>query len=94
MAGDLVTFNIQASDFASLAPPYLGDSITLTATGLQFGTNFSSTTGCNNPPCATLSSPLPQTGLLGVTNTFSWQTDCNHVSLPIDVLAVKILMFL
>ncbi len=80
MAGDLVTFNIQASDFASLAPPYLGDSITLTATGLQFGTNFSSTTGCNNPPCATLSSPLPQTGLLGVTNTFSWQTDCNHVS--------------
>lgn len=80
-AGDLVTFNIQASDFASLAPPYLGDSVTLTATGLQFGANFTSTTtGCNNPPCAVLTSPLPQSGLLGVSNTFSWQTDCNHVS--------------
>lgn len=78
-AGDLVNFNLQIQDFASIAQNG-GDSVTLIATGLQFGTNFTSTTGCLNPPCATLTSPLPQTGFLGVSNSFSWQTDCNHVS--------------
>jgi gliding motility-associated-like protein len=78
-AGDLVNFNLQIQDFASIAQNG-GDSVTLIATGLQFGTNFTSTTGCFNPPCATLTSPLPQTGFLGVSNSFSWQTDCNHVS--------------
>lgn len=84
-AGDLVTFNIQASDFASIdltaVPPYFGDSVSIEATGLQFGTNFTNpNSGCINPPCATLSSPLPQKALLGVTSVFNWQTDCNHVS--------------
>jgi len=78
-AGDLVNFNIQIQDFASIAQNG-GDSVTLSATGLQFGTNFTSTTGCFNPPCATLTSTLPQTGFLGVSNSFSWQTDCNHVA--------------
>ncbi|MDC1451831.1 PKD domain-containing protein [Vicingaceae bacterium] len=83
-AGDLVTFSLAARDIASLnlttIPPYLGDTVFLTATGQQFGTNFTSTTGCLNPPCATLGTQLPAKGLLGVNTTFSWQTDCNHVS--------------
>ena len=83
-AGDLVTFSLAARDIASLnlttIPPYLGDTVFLTATGQQFGTNFTSTTGCLNPPCATLGTTLPAKGLLGVNTTFSWQTDCNHVS--------------
>jgi|GEM_PF-527838 len=79
-AGDLVSFNIQIQDFASIAQNG-GDSVTLLASGLQFGANFtSSTTGCINPPCATLTSTLPQTGFLGVSNSFNWQTDCNHTS--------------
>lgn len=83
-AGDLVTFSLAARDIASLnlttIPPYMGDTVFLTATGQQFGTNFTSTTGCLNPPCATLGTQLPAKGLLGVNTTFSWQTDCNHVS--------------
>ena len=81
-AGDLVNFSLQIEDLASFNPPtYFGDSVTLTATGLQFGANFTNpNAGCINPPCATLSSPLPQKGLLGVNTTFNWQTDCNHVS--------------
>ncbi|MFT6166729.1 MAG: gliding motility-associated-like protein [Vicingaceae bacterium] len=83
-AGDLVTFSLAARDIASLnlttIPPYFGDTVFLTATGQQFGTNFTSTTGCLNPPCATLGTTLPAKGLLGVNTTFSWQTDCNHVS--------------
>ena len=51
-AGDLVNFNLTADDFASIDlttfPPYLGDSLTLEATGLQFGTNFTNpNSGCN-----------------------------------------------
>jgi len=79
-AGDFVSFPIQIQDFTSITQRG-GDSITLSATGFQFGANYtSSTTGCLNPPCATLTSTLPQTGFVGVSNTFSWQTDCQHTS--------------
>ncbi|MEQ8625439.1 MAG: PKD domain-containing protein, partial [Vicingaceae bacterium] len=86
-AGDLVTFNIQVTDFdfitdSSVIPPVIRfDTVTLEASGLQFGTNYtSSTTGCPNPPCATLTSSLPQSSQSGVNSSFRWQTDCNHVA--------------
>ncbi|MCB0801546.1 MAG: PKD domain-containing protein, partial [Flavobacteriales bacterium] len=84
-AGDLVTFNITADDFASInlgsIPPYFGDSLTLEASGLQFGTNFTNAnSGCINPPCATLTKSLPYKSNWQINETFRWQTDCNHVS--------------
>lgn len=81
-AGDLINFNLQIEDLASFNPPtYFGDTVILTATGQQFGANYTDpNSGCLNPPCATLSQSLPQKGLLGVNTTFNWQTDCNHVS--------------
>ncbi len=80
-AGDPVAFNIQVTDF-DMHPNGGGfQTVTLEGTGLQFGTNYtSSTTGCPNPPCATLTSSLPQSGLAGVNTSFNWQTDCNHIS--------------
>ncbi len=84
-AGDLVTFNITADDVASLdlvsIPPYFGDSLSLFVSGLQWGANLTDpNTGCINPPCATLSQSPPIKSNLTLNETFTWQTDCNHVS--------------
>lgn len=78
-AGDLVTF-----DFISSDPELLQDgtnqSNILTPSGNQFGANFTNAaTGCDAPPCASLSSPIPIIGTQGLNTEFNWQTDCNHV---------------
>ena len=79
-AGELINFDI--SVFDTLRPGNSkDDSIFFYASGIQFGDNFtSSTTGCLNPPCATLSSPAPDTGVGTFTTTFNWQTTCDHVA--------------
>ena len=84
-AGTLVTFLITASD-SGLLPNGNPQTLTLNASGSQFGTNFTdAAAGCLNPPCATLN-PAPQpppTGMSAqytVQTNFSWQTDCNHLS--------------
>ena len=80
-AGDLVSFNIQTTDFPA-AGQTVFDSVYSTSTGLQWGTGFTSTTGCNNPPCATVDYPFNGKKFLfgDTTRVFTWQTDCNHVS--------------
>jgi len=78
-AGDLVNFTINASDL-ELLQDNSNQSVELFASGSQFGTNFTnSATGCNKPPCATLSSTPPIIGNQNVSTDFSWQTGCNHV---------------
>lgn len=79
-AGDLVTFNLQATDLPSATNPNT-DSVFVFASGLQFGANFTDpNSGCLNPPCATLSNPLPGKGFLAYQSTFNWQTTCDHIS--------------
>ncbi|TND05360.1 MAG: hypothetical protein FD123_3653 [Bacteroidetes bacterium] len=79
-AGQLVTFSMQATDFQFL-PNGNPQTLTMNATGNQFGTGFTNTSsGCVNPPCATLNPPPPVTAPFGVSTNFSWQTDCNHIS--------------
>jgi len=79
-AGQVATFNLAATDFQTL-PNGNPQTLTMTATGNQFGAGFTSTTtGCLNPPCATLSPALPVSAPFGVTTSFNWQTDCNHVA--------------
>lgn len=76
-AGTLVNFNVLASDngFLQNGAP---QSVTLSATGPMFGTNFTSNTGCDIQPCA-FTTGLPSTGI-GQTNVpFTWQTDCDHL---------------
>ncbi len=61
-AGDLVTFSMSATDFEFL-PNSQPQTMTLEAVGQQFGAGFtSSTIGCSNPPCATLTPPPPVIG--------------------------------
>lgn len=80
-AGTLVTFNLQSADveFLQDGSPQTN---TLTTSSLMYGTNFTSTTGCINGPCATLDQSPAIVGVQGVGAQFSWQTDCNHLVTP------------
>ncbi|MDD3876787.1 MAG: gliding motility-associated C-terminal domain-containing protein [Bacteroidales bacterium] len=81
-AGALVTFPMSGTDFEFL-PNNQPQTMTITASGSQFGANYSNTTsGCINPPCAVLNPPPPITGQFGVQTNFSWQTDCSHLASP------------
>ncbi|MFC2100293.1 PKD domain-containing protein [Bacteroidota bacterium] len=82
-AGQFITFPMSGTDFGFLPPPgNIPQTITMEALSPHFGTNYSSTTtGCLNSPCATLTpSALPISGQFGVQATFNWQTDCNHLT--------------
>ena len=102
-AGDTVDITLVAFDFESLpasastAPNYPSQSLSLSASGSQFGTNFTnSSAGCPFPPCATLDPPLIdtippiQTNFFPLTlqTRFRWITDCNH--LPKNVGCVNL----
>ncbi len=80
-SGELVTFPITISDFETL-PGGQQQTIIVTASGAQFGTNYTDTNaGCLNPPCATLNPPPLFSGQLGLQTNFSWQTDCSHLAI-------------
>lgn len=79
-AGQSVAFQLTATDFGFL-PNGNPQTLTINATGNEFGAGFTSTTtGCLNPPCATLTPPPPVSAPFGASTNFFWQTDCNHVS--------------
>src|SRR5690554_4312551 len=79
-AGDTVNFSLRFQDLASITQSG-GDSLRLTASGFQFGDNYTSaTTGCLNPPCATLNTSLPTTSFVTGSVYFNWVTDCSHTS--------------
>lgn len=80
-AGTLVNFTLNATD-NELLHDNSPQNNTLTASGLLFGNNFTSNSGCLIAPCATLNQTPPITMTQGVSTDFSWQTDCNHVISP------------
>lgn len=77
-AGTLVNFTLTATDVEFLQDG-TPQSNYLTASSSQFGTNFTSTTGCDVAPCATLDQTPVITGVQGASTNFSWQTDCAHL---------------
>ena len=80
IAGKFVSFPISATDF-NFHPNNMPQSVTLNASGKQFGTGFTSTTnGCMSPPCATLNPTLPKTSPFVVQTSFNWQTECSHIN--------------
>lgn len=79
-AGEVVNFTLNASDF-DLLPDGNQQTLTISASGSQFGTGYTSTSnGCLNPPCASLSPPPPATGISNVSTNFNWQTTCSHIN--------------
>lgn len=80
-AGTLVNFALTATDF-DLLPNGNPQTVTITATGNQFGTGFTNAfAGCLNPPCATLTPPPPVSSPVTASTVFNWQTSCNHINL-------------
>lgn len=84
-AGDLVNFNLSSTDVELLQNGTPQDNI-LSASGLTFGTNFTSNTGCAVAPCATLDATPLITMSQGVTTNFNWQTTCDHLETPYGVI--------
>lgn len=83
-AGDPVNFTLEGidADLINGNP----QTVTLTAEGAQFSSNLTDpNSGCLNTPCATLSNTTPPaSGVGGVSTTFNWQTDCDHVGIYDD----------
>lgn len=80
-AGALVNFDINSTDVEVLQDGSPQNNI-LTTSGWMYGSNFTSTTGCDTPPCATITSIPPISTSQGVSTTFNWQTTCNHLQTP------------
>ncbi len=81
LAGTAVNFTLSGNDFDLLADGITPQTVTILATGTQFGAGYTSTTtGCLNPPCATLTPAVPVTGSPNAVTTFNWQTGCSHIS--------------
>ncbi len=80
-AGTLVIFTLSGNDPGVLADGVTPQSVTINASGTQFGTGFTNaSSGCLNPPCATLTSSLPVSAPTNISTVFNWQTTCNHIS--------------
>jgi gliding motility-associated-like protein len=77
-AGSLVNFTLSSVDLENLQNGSPQQNL-LMASGPLFGTNFTSSTGCDTPPCATLNATPVITGNQGVNAQFSWQTSCDHL---------------
>lgn len=88
-AGDLVNFTLSSTDLEFLQDGTPQNNI-LTASGLMFGTNFTSTTGCGITPCATLNNTPAITGTQGVSTNFSWQTSCDHLVNQYGIVAGEV----
>lgn len=88
-AGDLVNFNLASSDIELLQDGTPQNNI-LTASGPMFGTNFTSNTGCDIAPCATLNMTPPITGVQGVSANFNWQTSCDHLVNQYGIVAESV----
>ena len=87
-AGTLVNFNMLASDngFLQNGAP---QSVTISATGPMFGSNFTASTGCDIQPCA-FTSGLPVSGVGQASVPFTWQTDCNHLANAFGIVAESV----
>ncbi len=86
LAGTLVNFNLSSTDIENLQDGSPQSNL-LAASGPMFGTNFTSTTGCDIAPCATLNATPLITGIQGVSTDFSWQTTCDHLENQYGIVA-------
>ncbi len=96
VVGDIVSFPINVNDIQFL-PDGNMQTVTFNAFSTMFGTyipangstpaTYSSTTGCIQPPCATLtpapSAGIPITGNFGTTVQFNWTVECAHTQINI-----------
>jgi hypothetical protein len=87
-ANDRIEFKVSSSD-AGILPGFVSQTMTTVPISEEFGTGFAdSTAGCLRSPCAVIDTNTAnyvsssQTWSKTGTNdlSFTWQTDCNHLS--------------
>lgn len=81
-AGTNVNFTLSASDVEFLQDGTTPQRNFLSASGLNFGTNYILSVGCPLPPCATLNNVPIITMTQGASVTFNWNTDCSNLETP------------
>ncbi|MBI1838342.1 MAG: gliding motility-associated C-terminal domain-containing protein [Flavobacteriia bacterium] len=86
IAGNPINFTLSSTDLEILQDGSPQHNI-LTTTGPMYGTGYTSTTGCDIAPCATLNSAPSISGIQGVSVDFSWQTTCDHLANQYGVVA-------
>lgn len=87
-AGDVVDFNITGIDYENL-PNGNPQTVTLEASGQDFGAGFTNAaSGCPRPPCATLSPPPTLSAMFAVSTHFHWQTSCDHLTHPASITGI------
>lgn len=80
-AGQPVAFSISATDFQMMPGGTVPQTITLNASGGQFGAGYTNpNAGCAFPPCATLTPPPPVSAQFAISSIFNWQTSCDHLA--------------
>jgi|GEM_PF-286476 len=80
-AGAIVDFDLNAIDFDYLNDTFNSQNLSILASGLQFGTNFTdATVGCLAPPCATLNPPPGAENSTLISTHFNWPTTCEHLA--------------
>lgn len=77
-AGDLVDFEMIATDLDLLQNNEV-QNVIISASGPMFGDSYTSASGCDIEPCATLNSAPPIQAPQTATANFSWQTTCDHL---------------
>ncbi len=82
-AGDFVTFNISGTD-NDIYNTGSAQDLTLEVSGGQFAADYTTTSLCLNPPCATFNNGAgvvpPFSAPTTVNGVFEWQTDCSHIA--------------
>ncbi len=77
--GDPVSFTFNVSDYDTNSTTVTPQVVSIQSVG-SFGFNDTSTVGCQNGPCATLSISSGTTFQSSMNINFNWATDCNHLS--------------
>ena len=88
-AGAAISFDILAND-NDLLQNGSPQTLSLSATGPMFGTNFTQNIGCDISPCATLNNGLPISGQGSVVANFNWQTSCDHLTNSYGIVADQV----
>jgi len=87
-AGDTVHFQVSMTDF-DIDPIGNFQILHMEPSGTQFSSNYSDTSACLHPPCATLTpDPLATSGNAVLNFTFNWFTSCDHAILDTACQAV------
>lgn len=89
VAGKPIHFTISTKDLDKLQDGSAQHNL-ISVSGPMFGNGFTSNSGCDIAPCATLNAAPVISGVSGSTVTFNWQTTCDHLKNQYGVVATSI----